>query len=112
MPLKALTTLPFVNRSMGAVFQVLIPNESGVEGKSCLPSSVLTDIAFSFTATRGVNLPMFMYNMRKKLAKGWLTPPHMGENIGYTSKELRRIEELINQHHARLLEAWYGYFGS
>jgi hypothetical protein len=46
----------------------------------------------------------------EKLAKFWLDPMRLAENIGYNSKELKRIETLIRQNHSKLMEAWHGHF--
>ena len=44
-------------------------------------------------------------------AKFWLAPVALARNLGFTAVELRRVQRLIVEHQARLLEAWNGYFG-
>lgn len=45
-------------------------------------------------------------------AKFWLSPVSLAYNLGYSPKELRKIEALTAQKQQRLLEAWYDYFGT
>jgi hypothetical protein len=45
-------------------------------------------------------------------AKFWLQPVALARNLGFSPKELRRLQKLVNQHHAALLEAWNGHFGA
>ncbi|WP_442948584.1 hypothetical protein [Nostoc sp.] len=32
--------------------------------------------------------------------------------LGFSPKEVRKLEELVQENQAKLLEAWDGYFGS
>ena len=43
-------------------------------------------------------------------AKSWLNPPALARNLGFAALELRRIQSLVVEHQALLLEAWHGYF--
>jgi hypothetical protein len=43
--------------------------------------------------------------------KFWLQPVSLGRNLGFTARELRRIQSVLEHRQAELLEAWYGYFG-
>ena len=45
-------------------------------------------------------------------AKLWLQPIELARNFGFTPKELRRIQKLVTDHLAQLLEAWHGHFGA
>ncbi len=45
-------------------------------------------------------------------AKFWLEPISLASSIGFSAKELRKLEELVQENQAKLLEAWDGYFGS
>src|SRR5439155_23311495 len=45
-------------------------------------------------------------------AKFWLEPVGLARNFGFSPKELRRIQNLVIQHQATLLEAWHGHFGA
>ncbi len=44
-------------------------------------------------------------------AKFWLLPVGLANNIGFSAKELRKLDSLVREHQETLLEAWYGYFG-
>nr|WP_255512191.1 DUF4160 domain-containing protein [Aerosakkonema funiforme] len=35
----------------------------------------------------------------------------MANNIGFSAKELRKLQSMVQENQERLLEAWYGYFG-
>lgn len=45
-------------------------------------------------------------------AKFWLNPVSLARNQGFSPKELRRIQKIVIQHQAELLEAWHGHFGT
>ena len=45
-------------------------------------------------------------------AKLWLDPVELARNIGFTPKELRRIQRLGVEHQREFLEAWHGHFGA
>ena len=47
----------------------------------------------------------------KQSAKFWLDPVCLARNIGFSPKELKKIERLMIENQKDLLEAWYGYFG-
>ena len=44
-------------------------------------------------------------------AKFWLSPVTLARNLGFSARELARIERVLMEHEDRLLEAWHGYFG-
>ncbi len=44
-------------------------------------------------------------------AKFWLSPVSLAKNIGFSPKELRKLEKLMVEHRDKLLEDWHGYFG-
>jgi len=44
-------------------------------------------------------------------AKFWLQPVGLARNLGFSPKEVRKVQALVEKHQAKLLEAWYGYFG-
>ena len=44
-------------------------------------------------------------------AKFWLGPVALVRNLGFSAKELRKIEQIITEHEQNLLEGWYDYFG-
>ena len=43
-------------------------------------------------------------------AKFWLQPVCLERNLGYSPKELRRMQAIILENEELLLEKWYGYF--
>ena len=45
-------------------------------------------------------------------AKYWLEPVQLARNLGFSSKELRRLQKLVIQHQVIFLEAWNGHFGT
>jgi hypothetical protein len=45
-------------------------------------------------------------------AKFWLEPVALARNIGFSAKELRKIQAIIEEHQETLVEAWDGYFGT
>ena len=45
-------------------------------------------------------------------AKFWVQSVALARNFGFSPKELNRIYSLVKEHQSKLLEAWYGYFGT
>ena len=45
-------------------------------------------------------------------AKFWLEPIALARNLGFSARELTRIEALVEDHRQELIEAWNGYFGA
>ena len=45
-------------------------------------------------------------------AKFWLEPVQLARNLGFPARELNRIERLVRDNQAALVEAWRGYFGA
>ncbi len=43
-------------------------------------------------------------------AKFWLKPIQLARNIGFSARDLRKIEGMIVDHHEELQEKWNGYF--
>src|SRR5215208_3663456 len=43
-------------------------------------------------------------------AKFWLNPVSLADSLGFTGRELRRIEQIVVEHEQELLEAWDDYF--
>ncbi|HVP42318.1 MAG TPA: DUF4160 domain-containing protein [Terriglobales bacterium] len=59
------------------------------------------------------NEPPHVHVDREKFsAKFWLDPVALARNLGFSAAELRRIESIVREHRATLLEAWHGYFGA
>jgi hypothetical protein len=45
-------------------------------------------------------------------AKFWLEPVALAKNIGFSAKELRKLQSLVEENKVILVEAWYEYFGN
>ena len=45
-------------------------------------------------------------------AKFWLTPVVLASNLGFSAKELKKIQWLVVEYQEHFMEKWYGYFGS
>jgi len=45
-------------------------------------------------------------------AKFWLQPVSVARNRGFTARELRQLQGLVEEHQVELMEAWDDYFGS
>jgi hypothetical protein len=45
------------------------------------------------------------------IAKFWLEPVRLGRSGGFNRTEIGRIQKVVDEHHAKLLEAWNDYFG-
>jgi len=59
------------------------------------------------------NEPRHVHVDRDNLsAKFWLEPVALARNIGFSAVELRRVESLVEENRARLIEAWNGHFGT
>ena len=46
------------------------------------------------------------------VAKFWLKPVALAKNAGFSRKDLRKIEQIVNDQVNELLEAWHGFFGN
>ncbi|MBE9069562.1 DUF4160 domain-containing protein [Leptolyngbya cf. ectocarpi LEGE 11479] len=44
-------------------------------------------------------------------AKFWLESVALASNLGFSAKELRKVESIVQKNQEILLEAWHGYFG-
>lgn len=45
-------------------------------------------------------------------AKFWLCPVSLAYNLGFSPRELRKIEAITTENQQQLLEAWHGYFST
>ena len=45
-------------------------------------------------------------------AKFWLEPVDLARNFGFSPKELRKVQKLVIENQAALIEAWNGHFGA
>ncbi len=44
--------------------------------------------------------------------KFWLEPVRLAYNLGFSAKELRKIETIAAEHQEQFVEAWHGYLGA
>ena len=44
-------------------------------------------------------------------AKFWLEVIGLARNLGFSARELRRVEAIVTEHRGHLLEAWHEFFG-
>lgn len=65
---------------------------------------------FFFYSNEGIEPPHIHVQKAENYAKFWLQPVRLADAIGYTSKELRTVEDIIREHSALLLEAWNEHF--
>jgi hypothetical protein len=45
-------------------------------------------------------------------AKFWLQSVSLASNIGFSARELRKLQSIVAEHQTQFLEAWHGYFGT
>ena len=65
---------------------------------------------FFFYASDRDEPPHVHVEREDNIAKFWLDPIRLQRSRGFNRADIRRIQRLINENHARLLEAWHGYF--
>jgi hypothetical protein len=44
-------------------------------------------------------------------AKFWIEPVSLARNIGYNAKELKTLQNIVEENQSFMLEKWNGYFG-
>ena len=58
------------------------------------------------------NEPIHVHVRREKMTcKYWLEPIALGENNGFSSRELNRIRRIIQENTEKIIEAWYEHCG-
>ena len=65
---------------------------------------------FYFVAGDRVEPPHVHVRRDRDLAKFWLNPVSLQNGGNFSSREIRRIRRIVEQHQDTFLEAWYGYF--
>jgi hypothetical protein len=65
---------------------------------------------FFFFSNEGSEPPHIHVQRAENYAKFWLQSLQLASNSGYTSREITRIRELIEQHQQLLVEAWNEFF--
>jgi predicted nucleotidyltransferase len=64
-----------------------------------------------FSSDRG-EPPHVHVKRDRQIAKFWLGPVVLAKNRGFSGHELNKINRLVVEHEATLLEAWREYFDS
>lgn len=65
---------------------------------------------FFFFSKEGHEPPHIHVETAENAAKFWLRPVTLAWAVGYNSKELRQVRELVEQHADLFLEKWYEHF--
>lgn len=65
---------------------------------------------FFFYATDRDEPPHIHVEREDKLIKFWLDPIRFQYSIGFSRREIRRIEKIMQKQGNQLLEAWNAYF--
>jgi hypothetical protein len=66
---------------------------------------------FFFYSAEGSEPPHVHVRRDRATAKFWLTPVRLARSRGFSDQELRVIQKLIDEHQARMIEAWHEHFG-
>ncbi len=66
---------------------------------------------FYFFSNEGSEPPHIHVDKGGATAKFWLEPVTLANNIGYSAKQLREVEDKVAAEASNLLEAWRDYFG-
>jgi len=67
---------------------------------------------FYFYSHDLINEPPHVHVDRDDLsAKFWLNPVALASNLGFSARELRKIEKVVREHQAELLERWSKEYG-
>ena len=67
---------------------------------------------FYFFSREGHEPPHVPVETGENAAKFWLSPVELVWAVGYNSRELRRLRELVEEHAATFLEKWYEHFSA
>lgn len=67
---------------------------------------------FFFFSNEGNEPPHIHVESAENYAKFWLNPVALVRSVGYNATELRRLRELVEEHHNLFQEKWDEYFGS
>jgi hypothetical protein len=65
---------------------------------------------FFMYSNEGREPPHIHVQKAEGLAKFWLNPISLASTTGFQRKQLNQLEEIIQEHHRELLEAWNEYF--
>lgn len=64
---------------------------------------------FFFFSRENNEPPHIHVETAENAAKFWLSPIELSWAVGYNSKEIRQIRELVEQHKDLFLEKWYDH---
>ncbi len=64
-----------------------------------------------FFSNEGDEPPHIHVDRDGNSAKFWLDPVELARNIGFSARELGRIQRTVGERQAQFLEAWHDYFG-
>ncbi len=67
---------------------------------------------FYFYSHENSEPPHIHVDRENMSAKFWLENSTLAMNIGFSPKELRKIQAIVTRHREELLEAWNGHFGN
>ena len=65
---------------------------------------------FFFYSNENGEPPHIHIQRERMLAKFWLQPVTLASSTRFSSKELKKLEALVNENKDTLLEAWNEYF--
>ena len=66
---------------------------------------------FYFFSHDGNEPPHIHVDRDDSTIKFWLSPIALAYSIGFSAKELRKIQKMVESDQKKFLEAWNGYFG-
>jgi hypothetical protein len=66
---------------------------------------------FFFFSNEGREPPDIHVKARGDEAKFWLEPVALASNYGFNNRELKQMNDLIEQHVDKFLEAWHEHVG-
>ena len=66
---------------------------------------------FHFFSNEGREPPHIHVKAGSDQAKFWLDSIELASNYGFRAHELNKIEQIVEQHQTKFIEAWYEHFG-
>lgn len=67
---------------------------------------------FFFFSREGNEPPHIHIETAENAAKFWLMPVSLEYQVGYNSRELRKVRELVEEHADFFVESWNAYFAN
>lgn len=65
---------------------------------------------FFFYSNENDEPPHIHVREGRKLAKFWIEPVLVASSTGFVAHELRRIQSIVIEKQAAIMEAWHGHF--